>query len=411
MGGRPRLPLNTWGEIRTERQDTGRYYAWAKYRDADGQTRRYMRSGDTASKAKDALKAFFADRAARDRGDITGATTLDTLGKEFLDNIAKEVAHGAKSPNTEKAYRAAWENRIQPALGGITVREMTVRQCDNLFVTLREKLGYDQVKVVRSVLSGVMAIAVHYDAIPVNPVTQARDIPRDRTRKVRALEPAEAVDLWERLTLLSQTPGEKSNNRRYRPTKVEPWIPDLVLWMLGTADRIGQAIALHWNWVNLDDCTAELGPNVIRVRGEGLRLNWGTSKTREKRVDLPDSVVQMLAIRQVREDYQPLGPVFPDTFGGLLDPTNVAGTLRRAFDLAEYDWVTSHVFRKTVATVLDDAGLSARHVADQLSHARPSMTQDVYMSRTARNPKAKEALDGMFLTKAKQKVTDLGAGS
>jgi hypothetical protein len=34
-----------------------------------------------------------------------------------------------------------------------------------------------------------------------------------------------------------------------------------------------------------------------------------------------------------------------------------------------------------VATLIDDSGLSARVGADQLGHARPSMTQDVYMSR------------------------------
>ena len=44
-------------------------------------------------------------------------------------------------------------------------------------------------------------------------------------------------------------------------------------------------------------------------------------------------------------------------------------------------WITSHAFRKTAATILDEAALSARLVEDQLGHCRPSMTQDVYMGR------------------------------
>jgi len=56
--------------------------------------------------------------------------------------------------------------------------------------------------------------------------------------------------------------------------------------------------------------------------------------------------------------------------------------------------VTSHDFRKTTATLLDDAGLSARLIADQLGHARPSMTQDVYMGRKAVDVRASEALEG-----------------
>ena len=43
--------------------------------------------------------------------------------------------------------------------------------------------------------------------------------------------------------------------------------------------------------------------------------------------------------------------------------------------------VTSHSFRKSLATLIDDAGLSARIGADQLGHAKVSMTQDRYMRR------------------------------
>ena len=50
-------------------------------------------------------------------------------------------------------------------------------------------------------------------------------------------------------------------------------------------------------------------------------------------------------------------------------------------------------FRKTAATVLDGAGLTAREIADQLGQARPSMTQDVYMGRKVRSTRAAEALE------------------
>lgn len=43
--------------------------------------------------------------------------------------------------------------------------------------------------------------------------------------------------------------------------------------------------------------------------------------------------------------------------------------------------VSTHSFYKTVATLIDDAGLSARIGADHLGHAKVSMTQDRYMSR------------------------------
>jgi integrase len=54
--------------------------------------------------------------------------------------------------------------------------------------------------------------------------------------------------------------------------------------------------------------------------------------------------------------------------------------------------VTSHSFRKSVAT-LNDAGLSARIGADQLGHAHVSMTQDRYMKRGRVHRRVADLLD------------------
>jgi hypothetical protein len=50
------------------------------------------------------------------------------------------------------------------------------------------------------------------------------------------------------------------------------------------------------------------------------------------------------------------------------------------------------VLRKTTATLLDEAGLSGRTVADQLGHAHPSMATDVYLGRKIASQEAADAL-------------------
>jgi integrase len=57
--------------------------------------------------------------------------------------------------------------------------------------------------------------------------------------------------------------------------------------------------------------------------------------------------------------------------------------------------VTTHNFRKSVATLIYDRGLSARIGADQLGHARPSMTQDRYMARGKLIPRLRRLLDAI----------------
>lgn len=63
------------------------------------------------------------------------------------------------------------------------------------------------------------------------------------------------------------------------------------------------------------------------------------------------------------------------------DPENFAGQWRTARDELGVPAVSTHSFRKTVATLIDDAGPSAQIGADHLGHAKVSMTQDRYMSR------------------------------
>ncbi|WP_233519971.1 tyrosine-type recombinase/integrase [Prauserella sp. PE36] len=74
------------------------------------------------------------------------------------------------------------------------------------------------------------------------------------------------------------------------------------------------------------------------------------------------------------------------------DPSNTRRDLRTARGTDGFAWVTSHVFRKTCATILDEARFTPRQIADQLGHARPSLTQDVYVGRKVANPATADAL-------------------
>jgi integrase len=65
-------------------------------------------------------------------------------------------------------------------------------------------------------------------------------------------------------------------------------------------------------------------------------------------------------------------------------------------DPRRIEGVTSHYFRKTLATLMDEAGLSARSAADQLGRAKPSLTADIYMGRKKRATGAAEVLEGLF---------------
>ncbi|MEU4294803.1 helix-turn-helix domain-containing protein [Kribbella sp. NPDC026596] len=74
----------------------------------------------------------------------------------------------------------------------------------------------------------------------------------------------------------------------------------------------------------------------------------------------------------------------------LLELTELAG-MRSLAD--ELEWVTAHVFRKTTATILENAGQTPRQIADQLGHSQTSTTVDDYFGRRRRNPEAAQHLE------------------
>ena len=81
--------------------------------------------------------------------------------------------------------------------------------------------------------------------------------------------------------------------------------------------------------------------------------------------------------------------------GRACDRDNALGDLRNALNAAGFEWVTSHTFRRTVATLMDQSGLSARAAADQLAHSHPSLTQDVYYGRRIASTRAAEVLEAL----------------
>lgn len=408
MRGRPRLPVGSYGDIRTTTAASGGVKATAQYRDTDGHTREYSRTRPTKAKAIAALREYLKAKPQRTSSlAITASTTMDALAKEYFARLDRLVKAGNRSASTLRLYRGHWRNHIAPAVGALTIAEADVHRLDSLLVDLREHSSAHLCKTVRAVLSGMMGLAVRRRAIPANPVRDVEDIPGDGSGGVKTLTAADAVDVWQKLTTLARTPNLGAINSRYRETMCDPMIPDLWLFLLCTGCRISQAIGVHWPQVDLADpehATVRIGPNVIRVPGEGLRLSEGTSKSREAVIGLPEQAVMMLLRRRQAKG----GPVFPDAFGGLLDPSNVSSKkLRPALKAIGYGRVTSHYVRRSVGSELNEAGLSAREVADVLGHADSRVTEKHYMRPYADNPRAKAAITRMLSTAPQRRVVGM----
>ena len=66
--------------------------------------------------------------------------------------------------------------------------------------------------------------------------------------------------------------------------------------------------------------------------------------------------------------------------------------------------MTTHSFGETVATLIDDEGLSARIGADHLGHSKVSMTQDRHMARGRLHNEIADLFDRAIKTTNKRRL-------
>jgi len=362
--GRPQLSVGTAGTVRTYPEGNG-YRATTIYRDYDGRNRRIERHAKTKGAAQRALAEAVRDRErpAEDSA-LTPATKVATLAEAWWG----EIDSSNRSPGTKRLYRDRLDRQIIPSLGNLRIRELTVGAVDRHLRAVTASNGAAVAKAVRSVLSGMCRLACTHDALERNPVRDATPISTKARRKPRSLTVVQVRQLRAMLT--------------YDETAVARDILDFVDMMLATGLRIGETAAIQWSSIDLEQSCIDVGSGiVVRVRGAGLQIRRGdSSKLTVRTLTLPNWAVQMLRKRQ-RQGPATEELVFPAPKGGLRDPSNTSADLKDAFAAAGFDWMTSHVLRRTVATLIDGAGLSTRIAADQLGHSKLSMTQDRYMNR------------------------------
>jgi len=227
-------------------------------------------------------------------------------------------------------------------------------------------------------------LAARNDALDRNPVRDAGRIKSGRRKAPTALSGAEARQLLALLT--------------YDDRAISRDLVDLVAFMLATGARIGEVCALRWSDVDFDRQLVSITGTVVRLPGKGLVISTTKTTTSNRVLRLPGWIVELLRVRHRAADSDvqvDAVPVFPAPLGGLRDRSNTQSHLREAFNEAGFASITSHALRKTTATLLDDAGLSAREIADQLGHAKPSMTTDVYLGRQVASTRAADVLESL----------------
>jgi integrase len=149
--------------------------------------------------------------------------------------------------------------------------------------------------------------------------------------------------------------------------------------------------------VFFDKNAVTIGRSIARETG-GQPFLYENAKTEESKrtIVIPKRAMQIIERRLDARPWTKEGAIFPDPLGMLYFPGKVEQLWARHRTSVGFPTFTSHGFRKSVATMLDEAGMSPRDIAEYLGHTKPSMTMDVYMDLNKQSAKMADVIEGKF---------------
>ena len=322
-------------------QKATRWKARVYIRGHDGIRQEIVRFGRTRREAEASLEAAVAAVLRGADARITRTMPLLEAGECWLEQIARPDS--GLSARTIADYSWTWQKYVDSATSSL--RGLTLEQANDpqrLRGFLQRVAG--DVSVTAKKARTCRTIGCRTEASEGDPVEGSglhtrprRDPSRDRSKR--------------------------------RATA------DLIAFLAGTGARIDEARRVRWQDVNLD-------------RGR-VYLRGTKSETSDRWLNLPDWLVEQLAARAAdcgAEGYVFAAPAQRDP-ERVWDQSNSAGAVRAALDDCGLTWAVPHTFRRTVATLLDQANLPIARIADQLGHSDVSMTARVYLGRDLKGDK------------------------
>ena len=382
MAGRPPLRIGQHGKINRIYLGGGVWLARCRFRDSDGVTRIVERRGPAdehdahGKQAEDALIETLNQRLVAGGGEVT----LDTKIMALVDRHIERLEEDGRSVRTIDTYRYC-AKLLRKVIAGVRVGEATPARLDAAIRSMRNAHGDVMAVQSKTILRGGLHLAVMANVLAANPVRDLSPMrAKSRPNGAQALTADELRALFAKL---------RESEACQRHDLVDP-----VTLFIATGLRISELLGLHWADFNEVTLTLTVSGKVIRAAGKGLmRVEETKTVAGRRTIPLPTFAATVLVARRTLPYLGQQAMMFPSSAGTWRDPDNFRARWREVRGALGVPDATSHSFRKTVATLIDDEGLSARIGADHLGHTRISMTQDKYMARGRVHTAVAELLD------------------
>lgn len=346
---------------RPEHRCQGRWVAMLDLGIVAGKRKRKAIYGRTRKEAADKLQDALTDRKANQL--VVGTVTVEAWLRYWLDVICPErsLKGGAQrglKVNTMKSHRSKIERYLIPHIGHLRLDRLEPGHIRAMWAAMRDQgLSEATLRQTHAVLRRALEVAERERKIVRNPATLL-----DPPGTARNRRDGLTLDQARRVLALG----------------------DLRWWVaLFLGLRQGEALALRWSDVDLDRGILYVSRSLVREPGVGLIFDTPKSAAGVRAVPLPPKALAHFKVARIIHDQAngaPDGLVFAGRDGKPIDHRADWKRWRQALDhattppWAPIPYVALHAARNTAATLLEEAGVPDRVVAQILGQSTVQVT-------------------------------------
>ena len=294
------------------------------------------------------------------------------LSELWLKNHKLEV-----KPQTYSQTVSELKTHLLPVFGNIRVEKITLPMVQ-VFVNKianNPNLGSVSLKIILSINKRILKYAVNLQLITVNPADNII-VPKNKKNisQKKELKYFEANQLKQFKDYLDKLPNTFRNY--YHKTLYDT--------LLATGLRIGEAVALEWSDIDLDNGYIDVNKTLVWSR---METNSPKSMAGYRKIPIDRNTVLMLRLYKARQHQcfiehgyggKMAEHVFSNGLHAYPSREGLQKTLTKHLKLAGLPYLTLHAFRHTHASLLLNAGISYKELQQRLGHSTLAMTMDTY---------------------------------
>ena len=348
------------GEGSITRRADGRWMARVDLGWEDGKRRRKTLYGRTKREVQDRLRETL-HRTEKGLPPVPEQETVGAFLRRWLATI-----RGRVRPRTHRSYQQVVRIHLEPGIGRVRLAKLTPLDVSAWFESRHAAgVGGRTIHYARAVLRAALNQALKWELVSRN-VASLTDPPRYRTREIAPLTPEQT--------------------RKFLAAVAGHRLEALFTVAVGLGLRLGEALGLPWDAVNLDAGTLSVRQTLERA-GKQPRFGEPKSARGRRTITLPGIVTAALRKHRTRqlqerliagERWNDSGLVFTTEAGAPLDGCNINRTFKAILRRAELPAIRYHDLRHTAATLLLTQGVDPRTIMETLGHSQISLTLNTY---------------------------------